>query len=295
MKKQFFSLIGACVMGVMLLAGAVSCEKMNVEDGDADARANVVLRIGSIEQVPFPVVTRATVEELCSHLCFHIYDDDGTRVDYVNQKVDDDHYGTATFLLDQGHYYLVAVGHSGSSNPSFKKGEVVSISGNNLGDTFWCCEEFDVEEDVVSLDLELTRIVSLLRFIPTETPPENLNKMLFKYKGSKGTFNGLTGYGSTTTNQTVAIYPTAEDTQYEFYMIPRAEEDEIDISIRGYYVDENDSPYDLGGCSIDGVPLKRNCITICKGNLFDESDRSASVIVTVSIDDSWGENIVLNF
>ena len=160
MKKQFFSLIGACVMGVMLLAGAVSCEKMNVEDGDADARANVVLRIGSIEQVPFPVVTRATVEELCSHLCFHIYDDDGTRVDYVNQKVDDDHYGTATFLLDQGHYYLVVVGHSGSSNPSFKKGEVVSISGNNLGDTFWCCEEFDVEEDVVSLDLELTRTIA---------------------------------------------------------------------------------------------------------------------------------------
>ena len=51
----------------------------------------------------------------------------------------------------------------------------------------------------------------------------------------------------------------------------------------------------LGGCSIDGVPLKRNSITICKGNLFDDSERSASVFVTVTVDDSWGENIVINF
>ena len=30
MKNKFFGLIGACVCGVMVLAGAVSCEKMNV-------------------------------------------------------------------------------------------------------------------------------------------------------------------------------------------------------------------------------------------------------------------------
>lgn len=297
MAKHFSCLLKTCVCGVMLLTG-VSCEKMNVEGSDDEgSKANVVLRVGSIEQVPFPVATRATIEELCSHLCFHIYDDDGVRVDYVNQKVDDERFGVASFLLEEGHYYLVVVGHSGSNNPSFKKDEVVSISGSDLGDTFWCCEDFNVAEDVVSLDLVLKRIVSMVRFVSTVTPPDNLNKILVKYKGNKGSFNGLTGYGkpNNNTNQTVTIYPSVGDREYEFYMIPRAEEDEIDVSFNGYYVDDDDVIHSVGGCTIDGVPLKRNSITICSGNLFDDTDRSASVVIKVAIDDSWGDNNIINF
>jgi hypothetical protein len=295
MRNKIQGLLGAFVCGVMVLAGASSCEKMNVEGADGDGpQANVVMRIGSIEQIPFPVATRAAIEDLCSRLCFHVYDDDGVRVDYVNQNIDDEHFGTASFLLEEGHYYLVVVAHSGSKNPSFSANEKVTISGSELGDTFWCCKEFYVEEEVVNLELPLSRIVSMLQFIPTVTPPEGLNKILVKYKGSKGTFNGLTGYGSTNTNQTLDLYPSEDDRQYEFYMIPRAEEDELDISFKAYHVDDNDVIHPLGGCTIDAVPVKRNSITICRGNLFDESDRSASVIVNVSIDESWDENIVIN-
>lgn len=294
MRNRFQGLLRAIVCGVMMLAVASSCEKMNVEGADDGSKANVVLRIGSIEQIPFPVATRAAIEDLCSRLCFHVYDDDGVRVDYVNQHIEDERFGTASFLLEEGHYYLVVVAHNGSKNPSFSANQKVSISGGELGDTFWCCADFYVEEDVVNLDLELHRIVSMLQFIPTVTPPEGLNKILVKYKGSKGTFNGLTGFGSTNTNQTVDIYPSADDSQYEFYMIPRAEEDEIDISFKAYHVDDQDVIHPLGGCTIDAVPVKRNSITICRGNLFDENDRSASVIVTVKIDDSWDDNIVIN-
>jgi len=289
MAKQFFSLFKTCVCGVMLLTG-VSCEKMNLNDADDGSRANVVLRIGSIEQIPFPVATRATIEELCSHLCFHIYDDTGIRVDYVNQKVEDSNYGTASFMLDKGHYYLVVVGHSGSKNPSFSANEKVSISGDNLGDTFWCSKDFEVGDDNVNLDLELQRIVSLLQFVPIVTPPADLDHIVFKYKGSKGTFNGLTGYGSTTASQSVKVMTSSDASQYEFYMIPRAEEDMIDISMMAY----DSQIRGLGGCSIDEVPVKRNCITICRGNLFDGGANSASVFVSVTIDDSWGDNILIN-
>lgn len=289
MKKQIFSLLWACVCGVMVLAGAVSCEKMNVEDAGSP-QANVVLRIGSIEQVPFPSVTRAAVEDLCSHVCFHIYDDDGIRVDYVNQKIEDANFGVASFLLDKGHYYLVVVAHSGAKNPSFSANEKVSISGDNMGDTFWCSDDFEVGDDNVNLNLELQRIVSQLQFVPTVTPPAGLDHIVFRYKGSKGTFNGLTGYGSTTASQSVKVMTNSEASQYEFYMIPRAEEDMIDISMMAY----DSEIRGLGGCSIDEVPLKRNCITICRGNLFDGGANSASVFVSVTIDDSWGDNIVVN-
>ena len=40
---------------VVMLLGGVSCEKMNLEDADDGQRANVVLHVGSIEQIPFPV------------------------------------------------------------------------------------------------------------------------------------------------------------------------------------------------------------------------------------------------
>ena len=63
MKNQFLSLLRAFVCGVMVLAGAASCEKMNVEGSeDASGPANVVLRVGSIEQVLFPAVRKAVAE-----------------------------------------------------------------------------------------------------------------------------------------------------------------------------------------------------------------------------------------
>lgn len=291
MKKQLFSLQKAlaCV-SVMLLTG-VSCEKMNVSETVNVSQANVVLRIGSIEQIPFPVATRASVESKCTKLNFHVYDDQGERVDYVNQKIDDANFGTASFLLDKGHYYLVVVAHSGSKNPSFYADEKVTISGGELGDTFWCCADFLVEDEKIDMSLELKRIVSLLRFIPTVTPPAELDHIVFRYKGSKGTFNGLTGYGSTTASQSVNVSANSDDSQYEFYMIPRDEDDMIDISMMAY----DDQIRGLGGCSIDEVPVKRNSITICRGNLFDGSENSASVFITVTIDDTWGDNIHINF
>ena len=263
-----------------MLAGAASCEKMNVE-GTEDA---------SIEQVPFPAITRATVESLCTRLNFDVYDDQGMKVDYVNQKATDANFGTASFQLDEGHYYLVVVAHSGSKNPSFYVNEKVTISGSELGDTFWCCEEIEVGDGLVNLNVELKRIVSMLRFIPTVTPPEGMEQIVFKYKGSKGTFSGLTGYGSTTAKQTVSVSVDSDESEYEFYMIPRDEEDMIDISMMAYDGDIRA----LGGCSIDEVPVKRNCITICRGNLFDGGTNSASVLISVAIDDTWGEDININ-
>lgn len=290
MKKQIIRLLWASVCGVMLLTG-VSCEKMDLTDDDGGGlEANVVLSIGSIEQVPFPVVTRATIEELCTRLCFHIYDDEGIRVDYVNQKSEEPNFGVASFLLEKGHYYLVVVGHNGSKNPSFSANEKVSISGDNMGDTFWYSEDFEVGDGQVRKELPLRRIVSQLQFVPTVTPPADLDHVVFKYKGSKGTFNGLTGYGSTTASQTVKVYPNGDEQQYSFFMIPRGEEDVIDISMMAY----DSEIRGLGGCSIDEVPVKRDRITICRGNLFDGGINSASVFISVTIDDSWGENIVIN-
>ena len=287
------------VFALMLMATAVSsCEKMTLsesaesENGDM---GNVVLRVTQFEQTPFDAKTRADVESVCTRLCFHIYGEDGIRVSYVNQKLEDSNFGTASFSLAEGRYILVVVGHSASANPSFSANEKVSISGSNLGDTFWCCEEFEVGEDDVELSLILKRIVSLLRFIPTDDIPANLNQVIFSYKGSKGSFSGLTGYGSTNTSQTVTLDVDSDADQYEFYMIPSSDNDLLDIKMSTYYIESDGRIHSLTEKEISQVPVKRNCITICRGSLFDGSSSSQSVFITISVDADWDENIDVTF
>ena len=283
---------------MMLTAVMSSCEKMTLSESaqsENGEKGNVVLRVTQFEQTPFDAQTRAEVGSVCTRLCFHIYGEDGIRVKYVNQKLDESNFGTASFSLEKGKYILVVVGHSASSNPSFSANEKVSISGSNLGDTFWCCKEIEVGSDDVELSLALKRIVSLLRFIPTDEKPKDMNQVIFSYKGSKGSFNGLTGYGSTNTSQTVTLDVEPDAEQYEFYMIPSSDEDQLDIKMNTYYIESDGRIHNLTEKEISQVPVKRNCVTICRGSLFDGTSSSQSVFITISVDADWDENIDVTF
>ena len=283
---------------MMLTAAMSSCEKMTLSESaqsENGEKGNVVLRVTQFEQTPFDAQTRTEVGSVCTRLCFHIYGEDGIRVKYVNQKLDESNFGTASFSLEKGKYILVVVGHSASSNPSFSANEKVSISGSNLGDTFWCCKEFEVGSDDVELSLALKRIVSLLRFIPTDEKPKDMNQVIFSYKGSKGSFNGLTGYGSTNTSQTVTLDVEPDAEQYEFYMIPSSDEDQLDIKMNTYYIESDGRIHNLTEKEISQVPVKRNCVTICRGSLFDGTSSSQSVFITISVDADWDENIDVTF
>ena len=283
---------------MMMTAAVSSCEKMTLSESaqsENGEKGNVVLRVTQFEQTPFDAQTRAEVGSVCTRLCFHIYGEDGIRVKYVNQKLDESNFGTASFSLEKGKYILVVVGHSASSNPSFSANEKVSISGSNLGDTFWCCKEFEVGSDDVELSLALKRIVSLLRFIPTDEKPKDMSQVIFSYKGSKGSFNGLTGYGSTNTSQTVTLDVEPDAEQYEFYMIPSSDEDQLDIKMNTYYIESDGRIHNLTEKEISQVPVKRNCVTICRGSLFDGTSSSQSVFITISVDADWDENIDVTF
>lgn len=286
------------VFALMLTAAVSSCEKMVLADGTGSQnleKGNVIVRVSQFEQTPFEAQTRGEAGDFCTRLCFHIYGDDGVRVKYVNQKQEDDGFGSASFALEEGHYYLVVVGHTAASNPSFSANEKVSISGTNLGDTFWCCEELEVGEEPLEKSLILKRIVSLLRFIPSDECPATLDHILFSYKGSRGTFSGLTGYGTTNTSQTVKVEASPADGQFEFYMIPSALEDTLSVQVSSYGYDSAGGIVRLTQKTIDRIPVKRNSITICRGKLFDNQSLERSVFITISVDGEWDENINLTF
>ena len=275
-----------------------ACEKMVVSESSETGGAQdgiVVLRVSQFEQTPFEAHSRADVNNYCTRLCFHIYDDSGQRIQYVNQTQEDTGFGTASFSLDQGHYYLVVVGHSADSNPSFSANEKVSVSGKNLGDTFWCCEEIEVGDEGIDRSLVLRRIVSMVRFIPEDNIPPTMNQMVIKYKGSRGTFSGLTGYGTTNAAQTVELNLTGDESQYEFYLIPSDAEDAVSVTVNTYNIADDGRITSLTVKSIPDIPIRRNCITICRGNLFDNQSASKSVFITVTVDGDWGENVEMLF
>ena len=285
------------LFALMMAAMMSSCEKMVLADGaesENKEQGNVVVRVAQFEQQPFEA-TRGAAADYCTRLCFHVYGDDGVRVAYVNEKQENEGFGTASFTLEKGHYYLVVVGHSASSNPSFSAGEKVSISGKNMGDTFWCCEELEVGDEGIEKNLVLRRIVSLVRFISQDDAPAGMDQLLIKYTGSRGTFSGLTGYATTTAAQTVDLTVSPDDTQFEFFMIPREQRDTISVKISSYSHNANGNIVPLTDKTIEKVPLRRNCVTICRGSLFDGKSSAHSVFITVSVDGEWDEDINLTF
>lgn len=285
---------------LLMMAAVSSCEKMVVQENGGEtvpADANVVLRVGTIEQIPFDGQTRSDVKDCCVRLNFDVYDENGEKVDYVNQTSDDANFGAASFSLSEGHYFIVVVAHSGSKNPSFYANGKISIAGKELGDTFWCCEEVEVGTERIQKSLVLKRIVALVRFISNDALPATANWMRFTYKGSRGTFSGFDGYGWPTTKstkQTVEMDVAAGQTQFEFYMIPCEDMGDLSVEVVTKHV-EGAVIDNLSEKTIEGIPVRRNCITICRGNLFNNEDSSHSSNFTISIDEEWGENINLTF
>ena len=294
MKSRMLSNMFMLMMWTAVMS---SCEKMTLSEGvgeDGRGKANVILRVNRFEQIPLESKTRAEVGNVCTNLCFYVYDENGAKVDHVTQKQDGTDFGVASFSLAEGHYYLVVIGHSASRNPSFYDNAKVTISGSLLGDTFWCCEELEVGDEEIHKDLILSRIVSLVRFLPYDNAPDGMDQMLFRYRGSRGTFSGLTGYGSTTASQSVDLSVADTDRQFEFYIIPRDEEDAIDVTVQTYSHDDV-GIHSLTEKTISGIPLRRNHVTICKGNLFDNDSSSKSVFLTISVEDDWEGEIPVNF
>ena len=78
-------------------------------------------------------------------------------------------------------------------------------------------------------------------------------------------------------------------------MIPSSDNDLLDIKMNTYYIESDGRIHSLTEKEISQVPVKRNCITICRGNLFDGNSSSSSVFITVSVDTEWDESINVTF
>lgn len=289
MKNKHFGLLGAIVFGVVLLVA--SCEKMNLggrSDNADDGEANVVVRVMSFEQMPFSAATRANIEDVCNHLNFVVFDENGERVDQKNQELGDEGFGEGRFTLPLGNYRLAIVAHSSNGNPSVNKrtaSKHESISFTNAKgytDTFFASKALTVGDSAINLEMNLRRVVAKVRFVNEDAVPEKADSIRIHYEGGSGSIDAQSGYGNVKSKQ--AAWFDKSETPLEIYTIPWQDDAYLEATI-GTFQDGDL----LTSTVIDSIPIRRNCITTCRGNIFD--GKVTKVSFTITVDDSWNSAI----
>ncbi len=293
MRKHFLGLLRAFAM-VVVLAGATSCEKMNVKNGESDGEGvNVSLRVTSFEQVPFGLSrTRLrSVEDVCSRLNYLIYDSDGHRLKQTVQEAGDEDFGQTSFNLGKGHYLLVVLAHSSSGNPTSTNATKIGFT-NTTGftDTFYYADSLFVTDSAVKLQLNLNRIVAKVRFIASDAAPATTSGVAFYYTGGSGALDATNdGWGSVKSEQlTETAQGTGRD-YYDIYTIPRKDCDHLWMRVNAFKGDDLKTGTTLSDKVLDSIPIKRNHVTICRGFLFSPV---YEMTYTLMVDDEWDSDTI---
>ena len=288
MKPPFTTLWLALLLVLLVFT---SCEKPLLTDSSDESKpiGNLTVNVFNIEQTSFESLTRLAAADVCTRLSFNVYKLDGTLVKNVNQVVDDDDFGTASFQLDKDDYQLVVFAHSSNGNPSVTNPAKIQFT-NTMGfsDTFLSNNQVTIGDDPVVATVSLNRIVALCRFVITDDKPDNVTRMRFYYTGGSGAFDANTGFGVVNSKQTVWFEDlTADSKLFDLYTILRDTTGNIHLTVSAY--DENDNV--LYEREFD-VPLEQNKITWLSGPYFTGTTSNS---FTVNINTDWAGESHLTF
>ena len=260
-----------------------NCENPVITDDERmEPQGNLKVSIYQIEQTPFSALTRAESGTACSRLNFIVYDEFGSRLSQVTQKVDEPGFGTAAFQLEEGNYQLVVVGHSASGNPTTTKlSKIQFTNGTGYTDTFLYYGEVTVGAEQTDWEVSLCRIVSLCRFVITDDIPAEVKKLRFYYTGGSGAFDATTGLGSVASKQTVMFDVQEGQKQFDLYTFLHNPSDNIVLKVTAHDASDNvlrERDFD--------VPMKQNEVTWLSGSYFTGSS-SGSTGITININTAW--------
>ena len=300
-RKMFSFSAFVALMSVLTALLFTSCEKAFFSDDETTGETDGNLRVRGfqIEKTPFGSLTRAALpaSEVCDRLNFLIYNTDGSRAKMVNQTSSDKNFGTASFQLDEGDYFLVVVGHSANGNPTSTNPQKISFTNaQGYTDTFLSNGDITIGEEPLEADVTLERIVALCRFVITDDIPADVKKMQFYYTGGSGAFNAYTGLGSVNSKQTVTFdvaSPSAmtdDGRQFDLYTFLHEQSDNVALKVSALDASGNE----LYGREFD-VPMEQNHITWLTGAFFNSSGSSSTSVTGVTVNTDWAAETHLSF
>ena len=268
-----------------------NCESPVITDDERmEPQGNLKVSIYQIEQTPFSALTRAESGIACSRLNFIVYDESGSRLNQVSQKVEEPGFGTTAFQLEEGIYQLVVVGHSASGNPTTTNlSKIQFTNGTGYSDTFLYYGEVTVGTEQTDWEVSLHRIVSLCRFVITDDIPAEVKKLRFYYTGGSGAFDAATGLGSVASKQSVTFDVQEGQKQFDLYTFLHNPSDNIALKVTALDASDNvlrERDFD--------VPMKQNEVTWLTGSYFTGST-SGSTSISITINTDWAGETHQNF
>ena len=178
--------------------------------------------------------------------------------------------------------------HSSDGNPSVNKrtaskNESVSFTNaKGFTDTFFASKQLTVGDSAINLDVRLDRVVAKVKFINEDPIPEKTDSIRFYYEGGSGSIDAQSGYGNVKSKQ--AAWFGKDETPFEIYTIPWQDSDYLEVTIGAFQGTDL-----LASTVVDSIPIRRNCVTTCRGKLFN--GKVTKVTFTITLNDAWGTPI----
>jgi hypothetical protein len=256
-------------------------EELPVNGGAKDA--NVTIRVVELDAAWGNTVSRAltNVSEVCSRMSFVVYQN-GKRVDYKYQTLNDTDFGVFPLQLSEGTYQLFVVAHSGADNPSISTTAPLATftnlnpdtnNGTGFPDTFYYYGNMSVEGDDTQINISMKRATAMFRLVTTDAKPANIKMLRFFCEGGSRILNGATGYGKDDAKQSIFMFLddslTGQPLQLDVFTIPHGETDKLTITVGAY-----DANNDIKFKKDFNVPMQRNCISRYTGDFFDVDDQN---------------------
>lgn len=287
---------------IILTLLASSCEKPILDDLPASSgheqNANVTLRFSAYPQQSF---TRSAtpLTDQTARLSVAIFNADGTKVKNVNQTRSDSDFGQVSTTLTEGTYRLVAIAHNGEGNATISSPEKVTFPSNKMTDTFSYHGTLTVlGGSPTEEDIELQRVVAMLRLTLSGELPADIARLKFYYTGGSSTLDPSTGYGCVNSKQTEYRTTTDENdmpvTVYELYTAPHELNDVLKLTVTALSADGST----LGEQVMENIPVTRNKITTWTGNLFGSGTGSGTTQqggIGITINTEWEGTITYTF
>jgi hypothetical protein len=222
-----------------------------------------------------------------------IFRQDGTKVKNVNQTSSDGGFGTVAVSLTEGTYKVVAVAHNSTEgNATISSTEKVTFANNKMTDTFCYCGDLVVGTEPVNKELQMQRVVAMVRLTINGTIPDDVARFKFYYTGGSSTLNPSTGYGCVNSKQTeyrATVLDGSPVKVYEIYTAPHELNDVLKLVITAQDADNST----VNEWTMENIPVTKNKITTWTGSLFsnDGGGPSTDGSITITLDTTWGGTV----
>lgn len=187
----------------------------------------------------------------------------GNTIYEIQRKRSDPDFENASMKLEKGKYHALVLVHYAEKPISFNVKDYPKIvfPDRLATDCFWCNQEFEVNDEQQSVQLDVKRIAARIDLKSTGILTENLSAVNVYFTGGSSTIDISNGSGAVNSRQSVDfnISPEMKGKKGAFtiYTIPRTNSPTLKITVKG--MDKQGNV--LFNTVLENVPIQANHTT----------------------------------